>query len=175
MIDKKIIDQCQKGNRRAQKALFKAYSHKMFTLCYRYLKNKEDAEELVSDGFIKTFHHLGTYEYKNIKALEAWIRRIMINECLMFLRRKKITFLNDNIAVNVESGKKSDSVLEANELYDLILSLPDGYRTVFNLYTIEGYSHKEISKMLGISDATSRSQLTKARAALKQMVNKRNI
>jgi len=98
----------------------------------------------------------------------------MINECLMFLRKKRITFLDESNALNVESVNKSDGELEANELYDLILTLPIGYRTIFNLYAIEGYSHKEVSEMLTISEGTSRSQLTKARATLKRKVNKRN-
>lgn len=144
----------------------------MFVHCYRYLKSKEDAEEIVSDGFIKVFQNLNSFVYKDLKSFEAWIRRIMINECLMFLRKKKIIFQDENTALHVESESKTDHNLEAEELYDLILSLPSGYRTIFNLYTIEGYSHKEIAKMLNISEGTSRSQLTKARMALKEMVNK---
>lgn len=175
MIDEKTIEKCLEGNKRAQRALFKAYSQRMFVLCYRYVKNKEDAEEMVSDGFVKIFHSLSSFDYKNLKSLEAWIKRIMINECLMFLRKRKITFLDENVAVNVESKNKADDELAANELYDLLLSLPVGYRTIFNLYAIEGYSHKEISKLLGINEGTSRSQLTKARSSLKEMVNKRNV
>lgn len=172
MIDEKTIDRCLKGNKRAQKALYKAYARKMFVHCYRYLKSKEDAEEIVSDGFIKVFQNLITFHYKDLKSLEAWIKRIMINECLMFLRKRKISFLDESKALNIESGNRSDSELEAKEIYDLILSLPAGYRTIFNLYVLEGYSHKEISQMLKISEGTSRSQLTKARIVLQKKVNK---
>jgi len=175
LIDKNTIAKCIKGNKRAQKALFKTYAQKMFVHCYRYLKSREDAEEIVSDGFIKVFQHLNAFVYKDLKSLEAWIRRIMINECLMFLRKRRITFLEESSALNVESVNKSDGELEASELYDLILSLPVGYRTIFNLYAIEGYNHKEISQLLDISEGTSRSQLTKARASLKKQVNKRNL
>lgn len=174
MIDEKTIAKCLNGNKRAQKALFKTYAQKMFVHCYRYLKSKEDAEEMVSDGFVKVFQNLNAFVYKDLKSLEAWIKRIMINECLMFLRKRKITFLDESKAMNVESGIRSDSELEANEIYDLILSLPIGYRTIFNLSAIEGYSHKEISQMLKISEGTSRSQLTKARMALKEKVSKSN-
>ncbi len=174
MIDEKIIIQCRKGNKRAQKALFKTYGQKMFVHCYRYLKSKEDSEEIVSDGFVKVFQNLNAFVYKDSKSLEAWIKRIMINECLMFLRKRKIIFLDENQGLNVESGIKSDGELEAKEIYELILSLPAGYRTIFNLFAIEGYSHKEIATMLNISEGTSRSQLTKARMALKEKVNKIN-
>lgn len=175
MIDEKTIVKCLNGNKRAQKALFKTYAQKMFVHCYRYLKSKEDAEEMVSDGFVKVFQNLNGFVYRDLKSLEAWIKRIMINECLMFLRKRKITFLDESKALNVESENKSDSELEAKDIYDLILSLPAGYRTIFNLYVIEGYSHKEISQKLKISEGTSRSQLTKARMALKQKVSKTNL
>lgn len=174
MIDQKTIAKCLKGNKRAQKALFKAYAQKMFVHCYRYLKSKEDAEEIVSDGFVKIFQNLNSLVYTDLKSLEAWIKRIMINECLMFLRKRKISFLDESKAMNVESGIKSDSELDAKEIYGLILTLPTGYRTIFNLFAIEGYTHKEISEMLKISESTSRSQLTKARKMLKEKVNKIN-
>lgn len=175
LIDKKVIDKCLKGNSRAQKDLYKAYAQKMFVHCYRYLQSKEDAEEMVSDGFIRVFQNLKTFVYKDLKSLEAWIKRIMINECLMSLRKRKLTFLDESNALNVESESKSDSEFEAEEIYNLILSLPDGYRTIFNLFVIEGYSHKEISKSLNITESTSRSQLTKARMALKSQVIKTNL
>lgn len=175
MIDAKTIAKCIRGNRRAQKALYKNYAQKMFVHCYRYLKSKEDAEEIVSDGFIKVFQNLNSFVYKDSKSLEAWIRRIMINECLMFLRRGKIIFQDENAVLNVESESRTDSDLGAEELYHLVLSLPSGYRTIFNLYAMEGYSHKEISKMLNISEGTSRSQLTKARSLLRKMVIKSNL
>lgn len=174
MIDEKTFAKCLKGSKRAQKALFKAYAQKMFVHCYRYLKSKEDAEEMVSDGFVKVFQNLNSLVYTDLKRLEAWIKRIMINECLMFLRKRKITFSDESKAMNVESGIKSDSELEAKEIYGLILSLPTGYRTIFNLFAIEGYTHKEISQMLKISEGTSRSQLTKARKVLKEKVSKIN-
>lgn len=174
MIDEKTIAKCIKGNKGAQKELFKTYAQKMFVHCYRYLKSKEDAEEILSDGFIKVFQNLNSFVYKDLKSLEAWVRRIMVNECLMFLRKRKIIFQDENTALHVASESKTDSELEAEELYGLILSLPSGYRTIFNLYTIEGYSHKEIASILKISEGTSRSQLTKARAALKEKVIKSN-
>ncbi len=174
MVDQKIITKCIKGNKRAQKALFKAYAQKMFVHCYRYLKSKEDAEEMVSEGFVKVFQNLNSLVYTDLRSLEAWIKRIMINECLMFLRKRKISFLDESKAVHVASVIKSDGELEAKEIYGLILNLPTGYRTIFNLFAIEGYTHKEISEMLKISEGTSRSQLTKARKVLKEKVNKIN-
>lgn len=175
MIDEKTIAKCIKGHKRAQRALYKTFAQKMFVHCYRYLKSKEDAEEIVSDGFIKVFQNLSSFVYKDFKSFEAWIRRIMVNECLMNLRKKKLTFLDESAALSVASDSQSDGELEAEELYDLILSLPSGYRTIFNLYLIEGYSHKEIASMLDISEGTSRSQLTKARMVLKEKVIKNSL
>lgn len=175
MIDEKTIAKCIKGNKRAQRTLYKTFAQKMFVHCYRYLKSKEDAEEIVSDGFIKVFQNLSSFVYKDFKSFEAWIRRIMVNECLMNLRKKKLTFLDESAALSVASDSQSDGELEAEELYGLILSLPSGYRTIFNLYLIEGYSHKEIASMLDISEGTSRSQLTKARMVLKEKVIKNSI
>lgn len=142
--------------------------------CFRYIKQKEDAEEILSDGFIKVFNKLKEFEYYNDKSFEAWIKRIMINESLMFLRKRKIIFLDEDNALKMESLNTTDSEFEAEDIYNLILSLPTGYRTIFNLFAIEGYSHGEISQMLQISDGTSRSQLTKARVMLKAKMDKSN-
>lgn len=175
MIDGKQIEKCRRGNRRAQKALFKSYSSKMFVHCYRYLNNKEDAEEVLSDGFVKVFSKLDKFEFVDSISFEAWVRRIMINECLMFLRKKKISFVNQSEIEYSISYNHADADLDAKDIYKLILLLPAGYRTVFNMYAIEGYSHKEIGDLLGINEATSRSQLSKARNTLKNLINKMNL
>lgn len=170
------IEQCRKGDKKAEKALYKAFAQKMFMHAYRYLKNKSDAEEVLTDAFLKVFANLRTLEYRDEKSLEAWIRKIVINEALMFLRkRKRLCYVDESALMDMESDLTIDNELAAEEVYQLILSLPDGYRTVFNLHAIEGYSHKEIALQLEITESTSRSQLTKARAMLKDLWAKNNL
>lgn len=140
----------------------------MFLLSYRYVNHKEDAEEIVSDGFIKILLNLPKVEFRNVASFEAWMRKIMVNECLMFLRKRKKTIENERGFESLSTHSNIEIEQEAAHLLELILSLPEGYRTVFNLYVIEGYSHKEISKKLSIGESTSRSQLTKARNLLKK-------
>ncbi len=173
MISRGIVIQCRKGNRNAQKALYKAFAQKMFMHCYRYVKQKEDAEEILSEGFIKVFANLSKMEYRDSKSFEGWIKQIMVNECLMFLRKQKIKFSDHKVTFQVEIDHSVEDDLMAEDIYKLIRSLPVGYRTVFNLYAVEGYSHREIGQRLNISESTSRSQLTKARKKLQELMGKR--
>ncbi|WP_232065096.1 RNA polymerase sigma factor [Rhodocytophaga rosea] len=168
-----IIQQCRKGEKKAQHALYIAFAKKMFLHCYRYLKNKADAEEVLTDGFMKIFTSIAKIEYRDEKSFEAWIKKIMINESLLFLRKKKqLIYANEDIPETIETEILVDERLAAQDIYKLILFLPVGYRTVFNMYAIEGYSHKEIAQMLGINESTSRSQLTKARTLLQELIVK---
>lgn len=175
MIDEQIILQCNKGNKRAQKALYKVLAQKMFVHCYRYVKHKEDAEEILSEGFIKVFNNLSKVEYRDAKSFEGWVKKIMVNESLMFLRKRKTMVYDNKEILLIETDFTTEIELEAKDIYNLILSLPLGYRTIFNLYAIEGFSHKEIAQKLEIKESTSRSQLTKARAALRKLMAKTNI
>ncbi|MBS9463523.1 sigma-70 family RNA polymerase sigma factor [Flagellimonas sp. 389] len=147
----------------------------MFVHCYRYVKQKEDAEEIVSEGFIKVFLNLSNVEYRDAPSFEGWIKRIMINECLMFLRKKERLVFNELEMNTVETAFKVEGILEAEDIYSLVVALPIGYRTVFNLFAIEGFSHKEIAQQLGIKESTSRSQLAKSRRMLKILMAKTNI
>lgn len=147
----------------------------MFVYCYRYVKQKEDAEEILSEGFIKVFQNLSKLEYRDAKSFEGWIRQIMVNECLMFLRKQKNIVYDERQILLAETEPRIEGELEAKDIYNLILALPIGYRTVFNLYAIEGFSHREIAQKLDIGESTSRSQLTKARAMLKTLMAKTNI
>lgn len=147
----------------------------MFMHCYRYVRNKEDAEDILVQGFLKVFQNLGKIEYKGEKAFEGWIRKIMINEALVFLRSKKgIAFSDHSEAEHIESVTNDFSDLCAEDIYKMITSLPYGLRTIFNLYAIEGYSHQEIAGLLEITESTSRSQLMKARRALQEQLTKNN-
>lgn len=158
------------NNRHAQQQIYARYSPKMLSVCRQYLKDIHTAEDVMITAFMKVFTNLKNFESKG--SFEGWIRRIMINECISYIRaQKKISFLDDTFYKeeginNIESG------LSVDDIQSLIDSLPDGYRMIFNLYAIEGYKHKEIAEMLGINEGTSKSQLSHARKMLQEQVNK---
>ncbi len=142
----------------------------MFMHCYRYVKDKADAEEVLMDGFLQVFTQLGKMEYRDEVSFRAWVKRIFINAALMFLRkRQKLIYLEEEYGQQAESPFTAEEELAAEDVYRLITQLPTGYRTVFNLYAIEGYSHQEIASLLQISESTSRAQLSKARVQLKTL------
>ncbi len=165
----KLTQLCQNDDPKAQQVLYDRFAVKMFRTCYRYLKNEEDAEDVMISGFVKVFRNIGNFENRHHYSLEAWIKRIMINESLMQLRKnKQFTWVNDFPEIKDTDTILPDSNLQAEDLYALVRKLPPGYRTVFNLYVIEGYSHKEIADQLSISENTSKSQLSKAKAMLRR-------
>ena len=165
--EQKLVRQCRRGDQRAQRDLYERYAPQMLSLCRRYVRSLEDAEEVLSNAFIKVFRKID--QFNGDGALGAWIRRIMVNESLNFIKYRK------NLFVEVEEENHSDFSHEnlqeefnAEHLMAMIAELPLGYRTVFNLYAIEGYTHKEIGEKLGISENTSKSQLSKARKHLQE-------
>ncbi len=175
-MDQLLIDLCKEGNARAQQALYEQMANRMFRVCYRYVKNEADAEDVLITGFTKLFQNIVCFEYRGKGSLEAWAKRIMVNEALMLLRRRhNFAKTSDQQAQQVESTDSVIDDMEAEEIYALILELPTGYRTVFNLYVIEGYSHKEIAERLQISENTSKSQLSKGRAMLRELLIKQGI
>jgi RNA polymerase sigma factor (sigma-70 family) len=163
-----VLEGCQKGHNKAQRSLFSVYYNTMFTICIRYVKEQTDAEDLLSQGFTKVFKNIAKFQYEHEYGLQAWIKKIMINECLMFLRKRNNFYLvplTEADEVSIEDVQLAH--IDANYIYQSIAELPVGYRTVLNLYVIEGYSHAEIGTLLNIKEATSRSQLNKAKEALK--------
>ncbi|HET8803954.1 MAG TPA: RNA polymerase sigma factor [Aequorivita sp.] len=170
----KLIEKASKGDRRSQHQLFDMFSPKMLGVCRQYLKNNDLAEEVMLSGFFKMFTHLK--DFKNEGSFEGWIRRIMVNESISQLRKdKKLQFISETEIENTaEHSAFIETELEVNEIQKMIDSLPDGYKTVFVLYAVEGYKHSEISELLQISENTSKSQLFKARKMLQIMVNKQN-
>ncbi len=166
-----IIKACIKGNRKAQKALYQKYSDKMYALCLRYANDEDEAKDILQDGFIKVF--LNLKQFNNKGSFEGWIRRIVVNTALERFRDKSYLFAI-NMDNNYESGDREyDHILSdiaANDLLKLIQELSPQYRMVFNLYAIEGYSHKEICNMLNIKEGTSKSNLSRAREILKEKV-----
>jgi RNA polymerase sigma factor (sigma-70 family) len=173
------LEDARSGNAAAQKCLFDHLADPMMALCRRYVKNRADAEELLLDGFYKFFKHLEDFRYHGEAALYAWIRTIMVRECLMFLRRQRAFSMLSAEPAEAPPDLVPESeplaALSAAEIFDLIVQLPVGYRTVFNLYVIEGMEHKEIARSLGISEGTSKSQLSKARVLLQKMLLKKGI
>jgi RNA polymerase sigma-70 factor (ECF subfamily) len=166
-----LIREAKQGSAAAQKCLFDQFADKMMLVCRRYVKNTEDAEEIMLDGFYKFFKGLGGFSYQGEAALFAWLKRIMINECLMFLRKKSVfTIVSETAAEEVPLQEDLLNNLSATEIFHLIVQLPVGYRTIFNLHVIEGIPHSEIAALLGIVEGTSKSQLSKAKSMLQKML-----
>lgn len=172
MTENELIKGCLKGDRKSQNLLFQQFGPMMLSVCMRYLKQKETAEDILINSFFKVFDKIGTYKSKG--SFEGWIKRIVINECLMEIRRKKSQYLTISLDETfVEPEVMYDKTLEYEDIVSLLKELPDGYRTVFNLYVMEGYKHREIAEMLGISVNTSKSQLILARRKLQKMIKKK--
>ena len=170
------IHDARSGNAAAQKALFDHLADPMMAVCCRYLKSREDAEEVLLDGFCKFFSHLTDFRYQGEAALYAWIKKIMVNECLMFLRRRHaFSVVTERTAEEVALLVEPLAGLSADEIFNLIIRLPVGYRTVFNLHVIEGMEHREIAKALGIAEGTSKSQLSKAKLLLQKMLMQKGV
>ena len=164
-----LIKEAKQGSAAAQKCLFDMMSDKMMLLCRRYVKTYEDAEEILLDGFYKFFKNLSSFTYQGDGSMNAWLKKIMINECLMFLRRKhSFIITTEQEAKEIPLHEEALDNLSLSEIFNLIVELPVGYRTVFNLYDIEGMRHKEIAKLLGIAEGTSKSQLNKAKLLLQK-------
>lgn len=175
-VTEQLYQQCRQGKMSAQKKLYTLFAKKMFLVCYRYVKNKEDAEDILAEGFVKVFKHLKTMDYQGSPAFNGWIRKIIVNESLQFLRRRKqIIFEDTNSDTDYSDIEMTFSNLYVEDLYKLITALPTGLRTVFNLSVIEGYNHGEIAALLDITESASRAQLSKARKILQQQIVQTNV
>lgn len=173
MDDQQLVNECAKNNPQAQRALFDKFAPKMLAICFRYLRNMEEAEDVVQDGFVKIFKKI--QDFKMDGSLEGWIRRVMVNTALDSLRKNKKLSTDlplDDVAFRLSYDDYAFQGLEVEELMKLINELPDGYRVVFNLFAIEGYSHKEIADTLGISENTSKSQYSRARGFLRNQLER---
>lgn len=170
MTDEQLVKQCLENNRNAQQELFEKYSRKMMSLCIRYAGNEDDAKDILQEGFIKVFTRL--QDYSGSGSLSGWIKSIMVNTALNFI--KKSVYITEMVEMEeghaVSGSGVSESRLGEQELLGMIRSLPDGFRTIFNLFAIEGYSHKEIAHLMGISENTSKTQYLRARARLQKMI-----
>ena len=165
-----LIENCIKGDRKSQKALYDQFSGKMFAICLRYSKNQMDAEDILQDGFVKLFNNLNRFRGEG--SFEGWVRRIFVNTAIEHIRKKNI---NTTVGEGLENSVADTHKTALDNLYekDVIKTtrtLSDGYKTVFNLYAVEGYSHKEIAGKLGITESTSKSQFSRAKALLRNMI-----
>ena len=168
----KILEGCLKGNLKAQRELYECFASKMLGVCLRYCSNREDAKDIMHDGFIKVFTKLDTFSGSG--PLEAWMRRIFVNTALEQLRKNDVlreTMDYDGVTNNIEANVDIVSDITRDELMQIINSMPPGYRTVFNLFAIEGYSHHEIADLLHISEGTSKSQYARAKHWLQTKIN----
>lgn len=176
MDEQALIKDCLKGNPIAQRKLFEKFAPKMMSVCLRYMKDGQEAEDVLQDGFIKIFQKLNAYE--NTGSLEGWIRRIIVNTALDQLRRNsKFGYTDDvnEVGYKIENNDFTVEGLMAQDLMKLISQMPEGYKVIFNMFAIEGYSHKEIADLLGITENTSKSQYSRARAHLREKLEKLGI
>jgi RNA polymerase sigma-70 factor (ECF subfamily) len=172
-MEDSLVSKLRKKDKRTQEYFYKTYAKPMFLLCYRYLNNEEEAAEILNDGFHKVFTRIDKFQNGGVSGLKAWTKKIMINECLQYLRkRQNIHFVESSELPSNNSDLMPDKNLNAKAYFNLISELPTEYRTVFNLYVIEGYAHNEIAEALDISVNTSKSHLLRARKQLKENIQK---
>lgn len=169
-LEDELIKGCLRRDRNAQKQLYELYSPKMYALSYRYVRDPMQAEDILITAFTKILERIR--QYNGTGSFEGWIRRVVVNEALTFLRRNRSMYLETELeeADREPNYQTLSSYLEVEDLLNMIDKLPSGYRIVFNLYAIDGYSHKEIAEELGISENTSKSQLSRARTYLQKLL-----
>ncbi len=172
-LDARLVKECLKNNRAAQKQLYECYAGTMLGVCFRYTKSMADAEDVLQEGFVRVFKNL--HQFRAEGELGAWVRRIMVTTALNYLKRNaryQHDLAFDKLEMHPVTGEDPVITLSTKELTSLLQQLPSGYQTIFNLHAVEGYSHVEIGAMLGISDGTSRSQYARARALVINWIKK---
>jgi RNA polymerase sigma-70 factor (ECF subfamily) len=172
MMEKQLIEGCKRGDRKAQKELYEMYSRKMMGVCLRYIGDRETARDLLQDGFIKVLTSIDSYSGNG--SFEGWIRKIFVNCALEYLRKSDVLREAVGFDLSIDQIGFDDliiSEISASELLKLVQDLPNSLRAVFNLFAIEGYSHKEVAKMMDISESTSRSQYVRAKQLLQSRIN----
>lgn len=176
MTEENLIKKCASGNALAQKTFYEKFAGKMMGVCLRYARDYEEAQDVMQDAFIKIFGKLPEYQKKG--SLEGWVRRIVVNTALDSYRKNKKHQQNvdvDTVDYMLDSNSYIIEEMNANDLLAVIKTLPEGYQMVFNLFAIEGYSHKEIAERLGITESTSKSQFSRAKKSLREILMKKNI
>ncbi len=167
-----FLEGCKSGDRKAQENLYRALASKMLAVCQRYAKDSFEAEDMLQTGFVKVFRKIS--EFRSEGSLEGWIRRIMVNTSIEVYRKnlRTLNVVDLDEVYDLPQSTFDMNILETKDLLKLIQQLSNGYRMVFNMYVIEGFSHREISESLGITEGASKSQLSRARAILKEKILK---
>ena len=171
LTERELVEGCLREDRRSQEALYTRYARRMYAVCLRYARHELEAQDMMQEGFVRVFDKLGGFRQDG--SLEGWVRRIMVHTAINQYRRKSFQQERFGLEKLPEDPVAATALadLGERELLALVAGLPDGYRTVFNLFAIEGYDHAEIASMLGCGESTSRSQLAKARRMLQSMIN----
>ncbi len=171
-VHREIVENCMKGDRQAQFELYRLYSKAMYNICLRMLRNDMDAEDLLQNSFVDIYGKINTFRFQS--SIGAWIKRIVINNCINFLKKRRLEIVSlehqHDDRWDEPEPKNLDVSLKVKDVKSAISQLPDGYRVVFNLYTLEGYDHKEIAEILEVSEATSKSQYSRAKKKLREML-----
>lgn len=171
-----ILEACKRGERLAQRQLYEKYKGKMFAVCLRYADKREDAEDMLQEGFIQVFKDLG--QFRMLGSFEGWMRKVIVNVALQYIRRQKRNPQTSTLEHwdDLDYAEELDDNVFSEDMIKIVLhyiqKMPTGFRTVLNLYVLEGYSHEQIGQMLGISVGTSKSQLSRAKVYLKNMLDK---
>jgi len=173
---KDILTACQRNERSAQEKLYRDFYGYAMSICLPYTKDKTEAEEVANDGFVKVFNHLISYDFS--QPFKGWLRRIMINSAIDYYRRNKKHYNHDDIENAYDASSFDTNIIDqlsADEIMEQVQKLPPAYQMVFNLYAVEGYKHHEIAEQLNISEGTSKSNLSKAKAKLKKQLELANV
>lgn len=170
LSESRLIENCIGGNRKSQKELYDMYAPKMFAICLRYTKNQMDAEDTLQEGFVKLYNNL--HRFRGEGSFDGWVRRIFVNTAIEHIRKKNLNVTNGEGLENTIADKRKSALdnLYEKDIIKTSMNLSEGYRTVFNLYAVEGFSHKEIANHLGITESTSKSQFSRAKAILRNVI-----
>lgn len=175
-IHREIIELSKAGNSKAQYQLYKLYSKAMYNICLRMMNNNEDAEDVLQESFTEAFFKLDSFRYES--SFGAWLKRVVINKCINKINKKKINMvLTDNIPeITEETNDDLNTVkLNVKDIQKAMEQLPDGYRVIFSLYLLEGYDHSEIAQIMGITESTSKSQYSRAKQKIKELLKKQQL
>jgi RNA polymerase sigma-70 factor (ECF subfamily) len=165
-----LIEECRKGSRKAQFKIYDQYSKAMYNLAYRILNNREDAEDILQEAFVDCFRNIDSFRFES--TFGAWLKKITVNKCINHIKKKKIDLtLCETLPVTI-CEEEEEVIYETEAIFKSIEMLPDGYRIILTLYLLEGYDHSEISKILGISESTSKSQYSRAKEKLRNILSK---
>jgi RNA polymerase sigma factor (sigma-70 family) len=165
-----LIEACRRGNRKAQYRLYNQYSKAMFNLAFRILNNREDAEDILQEGFVECFRSIDTFRFES--TFGAWLKKIIVNRSINHLKRKKLDLTLCETMPAIAEEEAEETIYDTSRIFKGIELLPDGYRIILTLYLLEGYDHTEISQILGITESTSKSQYSRAKEKLRNILSK---